>query len=104
MDIPAKRVLQAHLLRLIIMAISTSAQEAASLFSISKNGDMNWSFYTDGPVRTAPLIDAKGTVYFGSDDMKVYAADANGNELWSLSNRQQRRVFSSGSLRTERFI
>lgn len=44
---------------------------------------MNWSFYTDGPVRTAPLIDAKGTVYFGSDDMKVYAADANGNELWS---------------------
>lgn len=46
------------------------------LFSISKTGNMNWSFYTDGPVRTAPLI------------------DADGNEKMALSNRQQCHFFT----------
>lgn len=55
---------------------------SGELFSISKTGNMNWSFYTDGPVRTAPLIDADGNVYFGSDDKNVYAVDADGNEKW----------------------
>ena len=33
-------------------------------------------------MRTAPLIDADGNVYFGSDDKNVYAVDADGNEKW----------------------
>ncbi len=40
-----------------------------------------WRFYTDGPVRFAPVA-VDGKVYFGSDDGFLYCLDTEGNLLW----------------------
>lgn len=39
------------------------------------NGAKRWSFRTDGPVRSDPVV-RDGSVYFGSDDGKVYCISA----------------------------
>ena len=65
-------------------------------------GNLNWRFYSDGPVRLAPAV-AGGRVYFGSDDGLLYCLDAlTGNLLWKLSGapaeRGQRRHLGNGRL------
>jgi outer membrane protein assembly factor BamB len=47
-----------------------------------QTGAERWVFWTDGPVRFAPVI-AEGRVHFGSDDGFVYALDVrDGRLLW----------------------
>jgi hypothetical protein len=44
-------------------------------------GQENWSFFTGGPVRLAPMV-YKGKVFFGSDDGFVYCLNAkNGKSI-----------------------
>jgi outer membrane protein assembly factor BamB len=52
----------------------------------ARTGRLNWSFFTEGPVRLAPTV-AAGKLYIGSDDGCIYciAADS-GKLLW------QRRI------------
>ena len=38
-----------------------------NLYAIDGNGSLKWSFYTDGPIRTAPAIDNNRTIYVISD-------------------------------------
>lgn len=46
-------------------------------------GRERWSFFTGGPVRTAPTI-YEGKVYVGSDDGQIYCLDAaDGGLLWT---------------------
>jgi eukaryotic-like serine/threonine-protein kinase len=46
--------------------------------------DVQWSFKTDGPVVSSPVI-SEGVVYFGSGDGKLYAVDQEtGKEKWSF--------------------
>jgi len=48
----------------------------------TETGEEQWRFYTDGPVRFAPIAH-RGMVYFGSDDGYLYCVDAaNGKLLW----------------------
>ncbi len=45
-------------------------------------GEICWRFFSDGPVRFAPLVH-NGCVYFGSDDGHLYCVDAEqGNLVW----------------------
>ena len=45
-------------------------------------GRLLWTFFSEGPIRLAPTIDA-GRVYFGSDDGYAYCLDAvDGRPLW----------------------
>ena len=41
-------------------------------------GNLNWRFYSDGPVRLAPAV-AGGRVYFGSDDGLLRPESCYGN-------------------------
>ncbi len=45
-------------------------------------GEPVWTFFADGPLRFAPVVE-QGRVLFGSDDGRVYALDApDGRLLW----------------------
>ncbi|MCP4173240.1 MAG: PQQ-binding-like beta-propeller repeat protein [Fuerstiella sp.] len=45
-------------------------------------GENRWRFFTDGPVRFAPLL-SEGNVYFGADDGSLYCLTADsGNLVW----------------------
>ena len=43
-------------------------------------GRRRWRFYTDGPVRFAPLVSA-GRIYFGADDGSLYCLSADSGRL-----------------------
>ena len=46
----------------------------------TKDGTLKWRFYTDGPVRFAPVV-SNGKVYFVSDDGYLYCLDAASGAL-----------------------
>jgi outer membrane protein assembly factor BamB len=55
------------------------------LFSINGwNGSINWNYLTDGPIRSSVSINDSGTVYFGSNDGKLYAMNSDGTVKWSF--------------------
>ena len=48
----------------------------------TSTGEQRWRFYTDGPIRLAP-VSGGGRVFFGSDDGHLYCVDANtGKQIW----------------------
>ena len=49
------------------------------------NGSLKWQFITGNEIRSAPVVGADGTVYFGSDNNNLYAIDPDGNELWTFN-------------------
>ncbi len=44
--------------------------------------DVIWYFRAGNWIMCTPLVDADGSVYFGSGDGNFYALDASGNETW----------------------
>ena len=51
---------------------------------IIPQGNLKWSFPTGAAVHSSPAV-ANGTVYFGSQDHKIYALDAeNGTKRWEF--------------------
>lgn len=47
-----------------------------------QTGELEWTFFTEGPIRLAPVA-ADGKIYFGSDDGHVYClAQADGQLHW----------------------
>ncbi len=80
-----------RIMRRAIVALSASlatiALVIAGIMAFHKVGPpttaVRWSYPVKGPINTRPTV-ADGTVYFGSDDGKVYALDADtGNLRWS---------------------
>ena len=43
-----------------------------------------WEFETGGGVFSSPAIRSDGTVYVGSDDLKLYAINKLGDKLWEF--------------------
>ena len=62
-------------------------------------GALRWSFFTEGPVRFAPVV-RDGKVYFGSDDGNVYGLKATGGELlWKYQpSSDDRRLPGNGHM------
>ena len=70
--------------------------EDYSIYSINKNGSLNWSYATLGDVFSSPSIAADGTVYFGSSDTEVYAVSKDGTLKWKFQT--QGTVWSSPAI------
>jgi outer membrane protein assembly factor BamB len=68
----------------------------------TQTGDVRWRFFTDGPVRFAPVA-WKGGVYFTSDDGHLYCVDAEEGSLrWKFrglpAGREDRLLLGNGRL------
>ena len=50
---------------------------------MNSDGSEDWNYTTGGMVRSAPAIGADGSIYFGSDDNKLYALNPDGSENWN---------------------
>ena len=47
-------------------------------------GTKLWEVATGGSIYSAPAIGPDGTIYFGSDDAKLYAINSNGTPKWTF--------------------
>ena len=68
----------------------------------TETGTERWRFFTDGPVRFAPVASA-GKVYFVSDDGHLYCVNAaDGKLIWKLrglaEGRKDRKLLGDGRL------
>jgi outer membrane protein assembly factor BamB len=51
----------------------------------AKRGAQLWRTETGGPVRSTPVLDTEGRLYFGSRDHHLYALDArSGDVIWRV--------------------
>ena len=58
----------------------------------ARTGQLRWTFFTEGPVRLAPVV-AHGKVYAGSDDGRLYCLLAkDGSLLWEFNASQGARL------------
>ncbi len=58
----------------------------------AKTGQVRWTFFTEGPVRLAPVI-ADNRVYVGSDDGYVYCLTKNdGSLVWKYKATELNRI------------
>src|SRR5574337_1081606 len=60
---------------------------------------LKWSFQTNGPVTSSPAIGADGTIYFGSQDKKLYAITRDGKLKWTFET--QGEIESSPAVRKD---
>jgi len=56
-----------------------------SLYALSPNLTLKWTYTTGGAVTSSPAIAADGTVYVGSGDSKLYAIHPDGTLKWSYT-------------------
>ncbi len=61
-----------------------------TLYALSPDGTLKWTFGTGKPVYAAPVIGDDGTVYFGSDSF--YALYPDGSLKWSFAEPGEIRV------------
>ena len=65
------------------MFVGSSLNDTVTAFN-TDTGEETWKFFTDGPVRFAPVA-WSNRVFFGSDDGNLYCLDANnGKLLWKF--------------------
>ncbi len=55
-----------------------------------------WTFHTDGPIFSTPVVGADGTVYIGSADFVFYAIGPDGKLKWSY--RTERLIDSAAAI------
>ena len=68
----------------------------------AKTGVKKWSFFTEGAVRFAPVVE-KGEIYFGADDGYVYCLDAaTGKMVWKRNaSPENRRIIANGKVASQ---
>ncbi|MFD0713199.1 PQQ-binding-like beta-propeller repeat protein [Paenibacillus sp. GCM10027626] len=67
------------------------------LYLPGSNGVERWGFETGGEINlSSPAIGADGTVYIGSLDGKLYAADKKGKKKWEFATED--KVYSSPTI------
>ena len=65
------------------LIVASSRNDSVSSYD-TDSGKRQWRFFTDGPVRFAPLSH-DGKLYFGADDGCVYCLDvSSGKQLWKF--------------------
>ena len=73
------------------MFVASSSDDSVSCLNL-QDGELQWRFWTDGPVRVTPTI-ADGKVYFGSDDGHAYCvAVADGRLVWKFRPLDDKRM------------
>lgn len=72
-----------------------------------KTGKEQWRYYTNGPIRHAPITD-NNSIYVGSDDGQLYCLDSSGKLRWKFrggsSNRKviaHERITSAWPISTQ---
>ena len=58
---------------------------AQTKVTVAANGSFKWSFTTGGSIYSSPAIALDGSIYFGSDDRKLYALNPDGSEDWNYT-------------------
>ena len=78
--------------------VPSMASDSLTAYDLA-TGAERWRFYTDGPVRLAPVAD-RGRVWFGSDDGYLYCLDAaDGRLRWRVrGGPADRRVLGNERL------
>jgi outer membrane protein assembly factor BamB len=56
----------------------------SNVYSISPQGQTNWTFAMTKATYCSPAIANDGTIYIGSDDGNLYALDRSGNRKWNF--------------------
>jgi len=80
------------------MVYGSSANDSLTAVDLN-SGKIRWRFFTDGPVRFAPLL-YRGRVYAGADDGGLYCLNlSDGKLLWKfVAAPTQRRVIGNDRL------
>ena len=66
------------------------------MYAINPNGSKKWEFWTGNYIKSSPIIDADGTIYFGSDNNKLYAIKPDGTRKWEFAT--EGRISSSPAI------
>lgn len=68
-------------------------------YAINLDGTLKWKFPATGNIRTCPVIDAEGYVYFRDrgPGWTVYCIDPDGNEVWKKNTESEYLYELSGS-------
>ena len=62
-----------------------SSASAQTKLTVAASGSFKWSFATGGSIYSSPAIALDGSIYFGSDDGKLYALHPDGSEDWNYT-------------------
>jgi len=63
---------------------------AGKLFALTPDGALKWNFDAGAAIYSSPVVDEKGTVYFGTNQAKIVALDAGtGKRLWENTEPRQ---------------
>lgn len=55
--------------------------------AFSNNGTKKWEFIAPDEIHSSPVIDSDGTIYFGSNDYKLYALNPDGTKKWTFTTK-----------------
>lgn len=53
--------------------------------AVSSEGELKWRFYTEGRIRSVPVVSEDGSIYFGTSEKRVFALSPEGVELWHVN-------------------
>ena len=56
--------------------------EAGTIFAVSKQGSVHWSYEIGSWISAAPTVDANGVIYVGASDAYLYALNPDGTLKW----------------------
>jgi outer membrane protein assembly factor BamB len=59
-----------------------------NIYAFAPDGEVKWTFGTEGKIMSTPAISSNNTLYVGSEDLHLYAIDAKtGNFQWKIMTR-----------------
>ncbi len=74
-----------------LMFVGSMTDDSLTAYELD-SGKMRWQYWTDGPVRLAPLV-WQGRVYVGSDDGYLHCVDAaTGQRIWRFRAAPSNRM------------